>query len=126
MTALWLARRGGQERARRQLARDGRVLGRLAALWSADLLLIQVVLMARIPLVERSFGQDTLARWHRWTGFASFHLLLAHVVLAVLADERPDQADRELLVDDLVDGLRPTPGCWLATGGPDCRWSWSS
>ncbi|MCO8276119.1 ferredoxin reductase family protein [Actinoplanes sp. TRM 88003] len=59
--------------------------GRLAALWSADLLLIQVVLMARIPWVERAYGQDTLARWHRWTGFASFQLLLAHVGLAVTA-----------------------------------------
>lgn len=56
--------------------------GRLAALWSSDLLLLQVVLMARIPLVERSFGRDTLARWHRWTGSASFLLLLAHLVLA--------------------------------------------
>jgi predicted ferric reductase len=58
--------------------------GRLAALWSADLLLIQVVLMARIPWFERSYGQDRLAKWHRWTGFASFHLLLAHVVLALI------------------------------------------
>ncbi|HET6481578.1 MAG TPA: ferric reductase-like transmembrane domain-containing protein [Actinoplanes sp.] len=59
--------------------------GRLAALWSADLLLIQVVLMARIPWIEQAYGQDTLARWHRWTGFASFHLLLVHVVLALIA-----------------------------------------
>ncbi|GAB2590478.1 oxidoreductase [Paractinoplanes abujensis] len=59
--------------------------GRLAALWSADLLLLQVVLMARIPWIERAYGQDTLARWHRWTGFASFQLLLTHVVLAVVA-----------------------------------------
>ena len=63
----------------------GGAAGRLAGLWSADLLLVQVVLLARIPLVERSFGQDTLARWHRWTGFVSFHLLLAHVVLATLS-----------------------------------------
>ncbi|MBM2615239.1 ferric reductase-like transmembrane domain-containing protein [Actinoplanes sp. LDG1-06] len=59
--------------------------GRLAALWSADLLLLQVVLMARIPWIERAYGQDTLARWHRWTGFASFQLLLTHVVLALIA-----------------------------------------
>ncbi|MGX6604256.1 ferredoxin reductase family protein [Micromonosporaceae bacterium Da 78-11] len=59
--------------------------GRLAALWSADLLVLQVMLMARIPWLERAYGQDTLARWHRWTGFASFLLLLAHVVLAVTA-----------------------------------------
>src|SRR5689334_6139710 len=69
--------------------------GRLAALWSADLLLIQVVLMARIPWLERTFGQDALASWHRWTGFASFHLLLAHVVLAVVG--RAQRADTGVL-----------------------------
>jgi predicted ferric reductase len=62
--------------------------GRLVALWSADLLLIQVVLMARIPWLERTYGQDTLATWHRWTGFTSFHLLLLHVVLAIAARAR--------------------------------------
>ena len=57
--------------------------GRLAGLTCADLLLLQVLLMARIPVVERAYGHDTLARWHRWTGFTSFLLLLAHVVLAL-------------------------------------------
>ena len=33
--------------------------------------------------LEGTFGQDTLSSWHRWTGFASFQLLLAHVVLAI-------------------------------------------
>ncbi|GIF45652.1 putative ferric reductase [Asanoa ferruginea] len=60
--------------------------GRLAALVCTDLLLLQVLLMARIPWVEGAFGQDTLARWHRWTGVTSFLLLLAHVVLALGGD----------------------------------------
>jgi len=68
-------------------------IGRLAALWSADLLLLQVLLVARVPWVERAFGHDTLARWHRWTGFASFHLLLAHVALALIAYARRDETD---------------------------------
>ena len=84
VTSLWVANRGGQDLAGGGWA-AGASVGRLAALWSADLLLIQVVLMARIPLVERAFGQDHLARWHRWIGFASFQLLLVHVALAVLA-----------------------------------------
>lgn len=37
--------------------------------------------MARIPVLERAVGQDRLARWHRWTGFSSFTLMLAHVGL---------------------------------------------
>jgi predicted ferric reductase len=56
-------------------------LGRLSGLLSADLLLIQVLLMARIPMVERSYGQDELARRHRLVGFTSVTLLLAHLVL---------------------------------------------
>jgi predicted ferric reductase len=47
-------------------------------------MLIQVVLMARVPWVERSFGQDRVARWHRLAGFTSFYLLLAHVVLITI------------------------------------------
>ena len=56
-------------------------LGRLTGLLAADLLLVQVLLMARIPILERAVGQDRLARWHRWTGFGSFALLLAHITL---------------------------------------------
>ena len=87
VTALWTRHGGVAEVAAGGWPAAGAV-GRLAALWSADLLLVQVLLMARIPLVERAFGQDTLARWHRWTGFTSFVLLLAHVVLATVSYAR--------------------------------------
>lgn len=56
-------------------------LGLLTGLVSADLMLLQVVLLARIPWVERSWGHDLLTRRHRWIGFASFWLMMAHVVL---------------------------------------------
>jgi predicted ferric reductase len=76
VVVLWL---GGRDSAPGGAA----ATGRLAGLVCADLLLIQVLLIARIPWVERAFGQDTLARWHRRTGICSFLLLLAHVVLAL-------------------------------------------
>jgi predicted ferric reductase len=56
-------------------------LGRLTGLVASVLLLGQVVLMARVPVLEAAFGQDRLARIHRVTGFTSFNLMLAHVVL---------------------------------------------
>ncbi|WP_202872428.1 ferric reductase-like transmembrane domain-containing protein [Kribbella soli] len=56
-------------------------LGRLSGLVAADLLLVQVFLMARVPMIERSYGQDELARRHRLVGFWSFNLLLAHIAL---------------------------------------------
>ena len=56
-------------------------VGRLAGLLASDLLLVQVLLMARVPVLESAFGQDRLARHHRVVGFTSFDLLLAHLVL---------------------------------------------
>lgn len=55
-------------------------IGRIAGLVASDLLLIQVLLIARIPLVERAFGQDRVVRLHRVIGFTSFTLMLAHIV----------------------------------------------
>ena len=55
--------------------------GRLTGLIASDLLLVQVLLMARLPVLEHAFGQDRLARIHRLVGFTSFNLMLAHVVL---------------------------------------------
>lgn len=59
-------------------------IGRLAGLAAADLLMIQVLLMARIPWIEREFGQDSLARWHRYVGFTSFDLMVLHIVLVAI------------------------------------------
>ena len=55
--------------------------GRLTGLVASVLLLVQVLLMARVPLLERAYGQDRLARTHRLVGFTSFNLMLAHVGL---------------------------------------------
>ena len=78
--ALWLSGRGAQ------LLAAGPAdlltsLGRLSGLVAADLLLVQVFLMARVPMIERSYGQDELARRHRLVGFWSFNLLMVHVAL---------------------------------------------
>ncbi|MCW3493333.1 ferredoxin reductase family protein [Microbacterium sp. SSM24] len=56
-------------------------VGRLTGLIASNLLLLQVLLMARIPVFERGFGRDALTRTHRLTGFWSFWLMLAHIVL---------------------------------------------
>jgi predicted ferric reductase len=61
-------------------------LGLLTGLVSADLMLVQVVLLARIPQVEQAWGHDLLAHRHRWVGFWSFWLMIAHV--AAFAIER--------------------------------------
>ena len=66
------------------------------ALWtglvSADLMLVQVLLMARLPWLERAWGRAALWRWHRLLGYWSFWLMVLHVLLFVVqrASRRPD------------------------------------
>src|SRR6186997_1138743 len=58
-------------------------LGRLSGLWAADLLLIQVLLMSRLPPLEHAFGRDRLTRIHRVVGLLSFYLMITHIVLII-------------------------------------------
>ncbi len=83
VVALWVAN-GGVQAMGGGLADAFDTVGRLVGLISADLLLIQVLLMARIPMVERVYGQDELARRHRLVGFTSVTLMLAHIALLVV------------------------------------------
>src|SRR4029079_3955915 len=40
----------------------------LAGLIGAYLALVQVVLLSRLPVLERLAGFDRLTQWHRWNG----------------------------------------------------------
>ncbi len=55
----------------------------LAGLLGAYLALVQVVLLARLPVLERIAGFDRLTVWHRWNGHICLDLVLVHVVLSV-------------------------------------------
>ena len=89
-------------------------IGRLTGLVSADLLLIQVLLMARLPLVERTYGQDELARRHRLVGFTSLNLMLVHVLLITLGYASQDGKNPFVELWDLVVDY---PGMLLAAVG---------
>ncbi len=58
-------------------------IGRLTGLLGAYLALIQVVLLARLPALERIVGFDRLTIWHRWNGHACIDLIVAHVVFTI-------------------------------------------
>ena len=58
-------------------------LARLTGLLSAYLALVQVLLLARLPALERAIGLDRLSVWHRWNGHACVDLVVAHVLLSV-------------------------------------------
>ncbi|MEU6253586.1 ferredoxin reductase family protein [Streptomyces sp. NPDC047043] len=56
------------------------VIGRLTGLYGALVMAFQLVLVARLPWLDRRIGMDRLTSWHRWTGFALLWTLLAHAV----------------------------------------------
>ena len=58
-------------------------IARITGLLCAYLALIQVLLLARIPALERLVGFDRLTVWHRWNGHATVDLLVLHVVFSV-------------------------------------------
>src|ERR1039458_4162033 len=72
---------------RGSLAAPGGLLiagGRLAGFTGAYLMLLMVLLIARLPWLERAVGQDRLVRWHRRIGPWALGLITAHVVLITL------------------------------------------
>lgn len=107
VTGFWAANGGAGQLL--QMPEVFSSTGRLTGLISADLLLLQVLLMARIPVIERSHGHDGLVRAHRTLGFASFNLLLAHIVLIT----RASAGDRPL-VSHFISLVAEAPGMLLA------------
>lgn len=95
-------------------------LGRLAGLVASDLLLVQVLLMARVPVLERAWGQDELARVHRLVGFTSFDLMVAHIVLIGLGYAGGDGRGYGGLLRELWDMTENLPGVLLAVAGTGC------
>ncbi|MDG4827706.1 ferredoxin reductase family protein [Solwaraspora sp. WMMD1047] len=59
-------------------------VGRLLGLYLAFAMVVQLLLIARLPLLDRGFGMDHLTVWHRWTGFAVFWVAVLHPVCVVL------------------------------------------
>jgi predicted ferric reductase len=55
--------------------------GRLTGLVGTYLMLVALLLVARIPWLERAAGQERLVRWHRWLGPWPITLLATHAVL---------------------------------------------
>jgi ferredoxin-NADP reductase len=63
-------------------------LGRLAGLLAAYAMVVVVVLVARVPPLERAIGQDRLVAWHRKLGPWPLYLLLVHGILITVGYAR--------------------------------------
>jgi len=53
-------------------------------LHAASIMMLQLILIARLPWLDRRLGMDRLTRWHRWIGFTLFWTVLTHATLVVL------------------------------------------
>ncbi|KJS59506.1 ferredoxin reductase family protein [Streptomyces rubellomurinus] len=94
----------------------GRITGLLAG-YAAPVLLL---LMARIPLLEREVGADRLARWHAFGGRWLVGLVTAHVLTIVwgyaLTDGRGVVGEGVEIVLHYPDMLKATAGTLLLLG----------
>ncbi len=62
--------------------------GSLTGLVGTYLALVMVLLVSRIPFVERVLGQDGLLRWHRWLAPWPIGLLITHALLITIGYAR--------------------------------------
>jgi predicted ferric reductase len=88
--------------------------GRVTGLVGTYLVLVQLLLLARIPALERIAGFDRLTVWHRRNGRVSLLLLVAH---AILITAGYTLADRLGLAPEVWRLLTTYPGVLAATVG---------
>jgi predicted ferric reductase len=77
---LWLSNQGIQKLGVNVIATVVLPTGLLAS----NLMILQVLMLARIPIIERAWGHDLLARRHRIAGFVSFWLMITHITLTII------------------------------------------
>lgn len=91
-------------------------LGGLTGLLGGYLALVQVLLLARLPWLERLVGFDRLTVWHRWNGHLCIDLVVAHVLLTIWGYSVPrDRSFGAQLWKMLAQGF--LPGMVTATIG---------
>ena len=86
--------------------------GRISGLLGTYLVLVQVVLMARLPWLDRWIGTDRLASWHRSNGQYTIGMLVAHTVLIIWGYAA---ADRVSLTQETARLIRSYPDVLAAT-----------
>jgi predicted ferric reductase len=78
---VWLWVHGGGVSSVKTTGQFFSSVGRITGLLGAYSALVQLLLLARMPWMERIAGFDRLTVWHRRNGKACLYLVLAHTVL---------------------------------------------
>ncbi|MEV6665138.1 ferredoxin reductase family protein [Streptomyces nigra] len=63
---------------------DVLTVAKFFGLHAALLMFCQLLLVARLPWLDRRIGMDRLTVWHRWVGFTLLWTVLTHATLVVL------------------------------------------
>jgi predicted ferric reductase len=58
---------------------------------AAMLMILQIVLIARVPWLDRRIGMDRLTAWHRWVGFGLFWAIVLHPTFILVGYSRFDK-----------------------------------
>ena len=82
VVAMWV-RHGGLDQLGSTSAKFT-AAGQITALLGTYGALVQIFLMSRTPWLERRFGMDGLAQWHRWLGFSVVILICSHFVFSTV------------------------------------------
>jgi len=88
--------------------------GRITGLLGTYLVLVQVVLMARLPWLDRWIGTDRMAAWHRSNGQYTIGMLVAHTALVIGGYA---SQDRVSLAHETAKLIRSYPDVLAATVG---------
>ncbi|MFI9545629.1 ferric reductase-like transmembrane domain-containing protein [Streptomyces sp. NPDC052016] len=105
------------------------VLGRFAGLYAALLMAFQLLLVARLPWLDRRIGMDRLTNWHRWTGFLLLWTLVGHVVFITLGYAESSSMDPVSQLVDLAETVEGVLRAVVATviilvvGAVSARWA---
>ncbi|WDZ84556.1 ferredoxin reductase family protein [Micromonospora cathayae] len=90
--------------------------GRITGLVAGYLLLVQVLLMSRLPVLERRLGTEQITRWHRDIGVTLLVAVLAHVSFTLTGYARLQRqsvlAEAGILLRDYEDMV----GAFVAAG----------
>ena len=89
-------------------------LGRIAGMCAAYAMLVLVLLVARLPVVERAVGQDRLVAWHRRVGPWPLYLVVAHGALITVGYAQQARAG---VLAELWTLLSTYPGVLAGTAG---------
>ncbi len=111
---VWLWYHGGNVSGVHSTGEFLTSIARITGLLGAYLALVQVLLLARLPALERRVGFDRLTVWHRWNGHVCLYLILAHVVFSVLGYASMDRFTIKKEISTMIWG-GVYPGMILAT-----------